>query len=515
MEAETVHAPNQVTAASVSGNRNTSGTRAVNLLVRCGVYLAILTIPCVLVFHFRFIPFDDGLHHAAKAISGKPWNDILVLRDDIRLDPNPGWHALLSAFHRWSGAGPEALVIFSYSSLLLLATLVTVPLFPRPEAWIAAMTIAGVALPDTFFFRLTRGRPYLLTEAVLLVLLFTWRKAPRKPSPLLLLLTVTLTALSSWIHGAWYLWIIVPAAFCVLGEFAATAWFTACWLVGSFLGAALTGHPVGYLQQQALHLCQTFGHGSLPRLLVGELHPTDGCAAYLLALAGVYMFRRSVMGGRIIDTDERLLLATGLLGWIGGLLVSRWWSEWGVPATLLWMALALQNILEKEDLLTGLRRLVFVALSCAALVFAFVGNRGERWTGMVWAAKGDPRGGQSSAAPASGVADKASWLPDPDGLAYNSQMSVFTRLFFENPYGAWRYVYGFESGLMTPENLRVLRDIQFAHGAWSAYRPWVTRMTTADRLIVMAAARPEIVELDWREIDEGLWSGRLPLRSRE
>jgi len=469
------------------------------------VYLTLLAIPCILVFHYRFIPFDDCLYHAAKALSGKPWNEILVLRGDVRLDPNPGWHALLSLMHRGSGGGPAALAIFSYTSLLILATMAVLPLFRRPEAWVIALTVAGVALPDTFFFRLTRGRPYLLTEAFLLILLFLWRRAPRKPSTPLVLLTVSLLALSAWIHGAWYLWGAIPAAFLVLGEFPAAAGFGACWLTGSFLGAALTGHPFDYLRQQVAHLCLAFGHGSLPRFLVSEFHPTDGCATYLLALAVVWLVRRRVLGTRAVESDERLFLSLGLLGWIGGLLVSRWWSEWGLPATLLWMALAIQQILERDGLLPGSRRLALVGLSCAALICSFAGDCGERWTHTVWAAKED----RSAGSPGND-GGTAAWLPEPGGVVYNSQMAVFTRLFFEHPEGAWRYVYGFESGLMTPENLRILRGIQADEGTWAGYRPWVARMTRSDRLIVLSAARPEISDLEWKEIAQGLWSGRRP-----
>lgn len=471
------------------------------LLARFAVYAAILAIPCILVWQHKFIPVDDCLHHAAKSISGKPWNEILVMRDDIRFDPNPGWHALLSLAHRWSGCGPQALVIFSYASLLILLMMSVLPFFRRPEAWIVALTVAGVMMPDTFFFRLSRGRPYLLTEAFFLILLFLWRKTPGKSSLPLYLTTAGLLALSAWIHGSWYLWGIVPLAFLFLGEFAAAIRFGICLLVGSFLGAALTGHPLAYLGQQVDTVFLVFGSGTLPRLLVGELHPANGSGTYIVSLAVVWMLRRLLTDTRTADPDDRLLIMTGLLGWIGGLSISRWWSEWGLPATVLWMGLAIQQILETRLLLPRARQLVLVALTCTALVFAFVANRNERWTALVWESKNRP---------GLKTQEDTAWMPDAGGIVYNSQMTVFSLLFCQNPGGPWRYVYGFESGFMTSENLRILRDIQFNGGDWSAYRPWIERMTAADRLIVMCPEQPDIPSLDWIMFDKGLWSGRLP-----
>jgi hypothetical protein len=356
-----------------------------------------------------------------------------------------------------------------------------------------------VTLPETFYFRLTRGRPYLLTEAFLLILLCLWRQAPRKPTLTLCLLTIGLLALSAWVHGAWYLWVIVPAAFIVFGEYAAASWFAGCLLVGSFLGAALTGHPFDYLGQQVVHLHHAFGHGTLPRLLVSEFHPANGGAAYLIALAVVWLFRRVLLAPTTIDPGERLLLTTGLLGWIGGLLVSRWWTEWGLPATVLWLALVIQQILEDKCVISGARRLALVALSCAALLCAFAGNRDERWSRMIWT----PKDAQPPTAP-----DNVDWLPESGGLVYNSQMLVFSLLFLEHPKGSWRYVYGFESGLMTPENLRILRNIQINVGDWTAYYPWAARMNKADRMIVMSDTQPEIPSLKWKAIGRRLWSGK-------
>src|SRR5215469_3644779 len=48
---------------------------------------------------YGYLPPDDALRHSAKAVSGKPWSEILVLRPGFEMDPYPGWHAILGAVH--------------------------------------------------------------------------------------------------------------------------------------------------------------------------------------------------------------------------------------------------------------------------------------------------------------------------------------------------------------------------------------------------------------------------------
>ena len=47
-----------------------------------------------------YTPTDDALRHTAKVVSGKNWDQILVLRDNIEFDSHPGWHILLEILHK-------------------------------------------------------------------------------------------------------------------------------------------------------------------------------------------------------------------------------------------------------------------------------------------------------------------------------------------------------------------------------------------------------------------------------
>jgi hypothetical protein len=76
-------------------------------LIELVLLLALLAVP-LRVISFGCLPPDDALRHAAKAVSGKPWPEIRVMRSDITLEHNPGWHWLLQTLHRGTGWDPTA-----------------------------------------------------------------------------------------------------------------------------------------------------------------------------------------------------------------------------------------------------------------------------------------------------------------------------------------------------------------------------------------------------------------------
>ena len=75
------------------------------------VVLMILIIP-LKVIGYGYLPGDDGLRHAAKAVTGKSWPEILVLGPAYHFDPNWGWHWLLGKVHLWENWDAGTLVVF-------------------------------------------------------------------------------------------------------------------------------------------------------------------------------------------------------------------------------------------------------------------------------------------------------------------------------------------------------------------------------------------------------------------
>ena len=493
--------------------------RYIPLFVWIVVVFTIIRIPLKIV-GYGYLPMDDALRHAAKAVSGKTWQQILVMRDDFPMDPSPGWQAILQWIHNWLQIGtPNGLVVFSVVALMLLVTLCALPWFRRPEAWLAALFAAAIFIPACTT-RLARGRPYILTDAVLITILFLWSRLenwwgessneparedarPTKKTgwKAAIIFTPLLVAASAWIHGSWYLLCLPGAAILFAGFWRPAFWYGGCWLAGSFLGCALTGHPWEFMFQAVRHMFDAFGHFVVNRQLEPEWYPSDGEIPAVLAVVILIVCRKIFLG-----RNPRALLnpvfMMMVLGWLLGLKVRRFWWDFGTPAFMVWVALELQAHFENHLSFDSGRRLL-VTLGVAAGVFlGFTSDRDSRWTANLTTEFVTPD--------TPGI---AGWLPESGGIIYNSDMDVFYQMFFKNPTADWRYVLGFEPGLMRPDDLETLRKIQWNHGAaFAAYEPWVKKMRSADRMILRAAggSPPDIPELEWHYAATGLWIGRLP-----
>src|SRR5881394_2608322 len=108
--------------------------RYVPLVVWVIVVLTLLVIPLKII-GYGYLPGDDALRHAAKAVSGKPWSEILVLNDVYKIDHEFGWNLLLEKISAATEASPETLVIFSVVSLFVLVGLAALLWLRYPETW--------------------------------------------------------------------------------------------------------------------------------------------------------------------------------------------------------------------------------------------------------------------------------------------------------------------------------------------------------------------------------------------
>src|SRR5450432_465039 len=173
--------------------------RYVPLAVWVIVILVLLAIP-LKVISYGYLPGDDALRHAGKAVSGKSWPEILVLNQTYKIDNEFGWNLLLEKIHLWANWSAESLVIFSVVALFILVGWSALPWLKRPEAWLAALLTA--TLISGMYARFLLGRPYLVTLASLLMILFMWQRfGSLPPKTRMLLLATALFALCTYIHG--------------------------------------------------------------------------------------------------------------------------------------------------------------------------------------------------------------------------------------------------------------------------------------------------------------------------
>jgi hypothetical protein len=453
-----------------------------------------------------YLPPDDALRHAAKAVSGRPWQEILVMRSDFPMDAHPGWHAILGLVYRWQHCSTEALVVVAVAGLMLVVSAAVLLWLRRPEAWLAGLLVVALAEP-TFVKRLALGRPYLFTMAVVLTLLFVWsRSRTARPRLWELATTIGLIAAAAWIHGTFYQLVLPAAGLVLAGRWRQAFWFGGCWAAGSFLGSALTGHPWQFLDQSVRWLLAVFGSHVFTGQLVTEFYPSDGDCFVVLAVVAMISWRARSPDWTARELVEPIFMM-GLAGWILGLANQRFWLDWGLPATLLWLALEFQKQFELRLGFASFERLLVTSGLAFALYLTATSDQGSRWTRNL------TRQYLSAAEPA-----LRSWLPGKDGIIYSADMDVFFETFFQNPKAPWRYVLGFEPALMLPEDLEVLHKVLWNGGDVRAYEPWVKRMRANDRLIIRASwlkspGAPSIPELEWGHTPGNLWIGRPPVQT--
>jgi len=479
---------------------------AANLVPLLTVVLvfAVFLISSLRVISYGFLPGDDALRHAAKAVSGKPWSEILLLRPEITLDPHEGWHWFLTQVHKVMGGNTEDLVVFSLLFLFLCYTATPLFFVRRPEAWLAAVLVVTLSTANGYG-RLLMGRPFLISMTVVLFLCLNWYKfrSPRRHPVVVALLAVGV-AVSTWSHCAWYLWPLPLLCFFLSRQWKAGITVGVSMAVGIILGGALSGHPVGFLSQAVGIAHSSVGSRAVSRQLVAEFASSKGEWNLVIGVLLLLLWRKQ-RGTWKTSRIHNPVFYLAVAGWILGLKTLRFWADWGIPAITVWMTWEFQDVMRRSHDSFSWRRIAAGAVLGSAFFFIFTADLGGRWTNKLTTEYLDASNPQTRA-----------WLPGPGGIFYNDDMSLFYDTFFQNPHGDWRYVLGFEASLMPPEDLATFRKIQWNYGTDEAYEPWIRKLRPIDRIVTIRARsdKPNIPELEWNYAATGIWIGRLPQDNR-
>lgn len=479
-------------------------SKIVPLLIIFIVALGIFIIPFRII-GYGFLPPDDSLRHAAKVISGKNWTDILVLRDDFKMDSHPGWHAILGLVYKFTKWDAHSLVLFSIIALFVLLCMIPILMLRRPEAWALALMTIGIANPS-FVFRFVLGRPYIFTMAVFLIIFIMWPKlkTEKPPYPITIFFTF-LMALSTWIHGTWYLLFLPAICFALAREWRASFLLYIATTFGIFLGACFTGHPILFLSQTMRHVFLSLGGAQFQRLLVSEFQPYVGDYNMVIVICFLLIWR-ALQGKWYKKVIDNPVFIFGVICWISGYITRRIWIDLGVIAAAVWISQEYQDFLESHVKEFSFKRLYLVLAATLILYLATTGDVASRWSEQrpLWYLSAEDK-------------DLAGWMPEPGGIIYSDDMSIFYQTFFKNPHADWKYVLGFEPGIMKPEDLKTYREIQLSYRAFSQFAPWVKKMKPQDRMILRHSLRevPKIDGLEWHDTNKGIWIGRIPKEKKD
>ena len=476
--------------------KTTDKAGIVPVIITCLIIVTVALIPYKIV-KWGFMPKDDATRHAAKVVSGKSWDEILVLRSDIKLDNHPGWHAILGFVHKAAGLNVYQLVIFSVFILFLLLSLVPILLLERPEAWLLTLLTIAVLEP-TRIARFLLGRPFLVTMAAIMVICFLWEGlAGKKMRRSSFAVIAAWVAAATWIHGGWYFFILPAAAFFLAREYRALVRLALATAAGVIAGAILAGHPVAFLAQTLKHAFLAFSDYKVPGVLVTEFQPFLGDGPIVVAVILLLMWR-AIRGEWQRKTLDNPVAILALVSWMLGFVTTRVWIDIGMAAALVWMALEFQAFLSKRTSPGSPKAIATAAVVSVVLFLAVTNDAGNRWS------QNKPMPYITFDAP-----EKAAWAPGKGGIVYNSDMCIFYNMFYKNPKAPWRYILGFEPGIMPPEDLAIYRNIQLEFGPES-FMPWVRKLRPEDRLVIFdpTGRQPLIKELEWYHAGDFIWIGR-------
>jgi hypothetical protein len=373
----------------------------------------------------------------------------------------------------------------------------------RPEAWLLALiTMYVMPLTEVYLFgRLLRGRPYIITATAMLLWGLLWPKLNDKKNYLKATGIITASiAASTYLHCSWYLFGIPVVCLLIARQWRAGAIFTISAVMGILIGASLTGHPFIFLAQTLRHAFLALGTHTTQAELVTELQ-AGFPSIYAVGAILLVLFWRKIRGSRNLEISRDPALIMIALCLIGGSITRRVWFDLGRPILCVWLALEFQEYFESIMEKISSKR-VFLAIVLAVTLVIFVTSDTE----MRWSKS------QPAMVLSPGNAEIAPWLPEDGGIFYNDKYYLFYETFYKFPKANWRYILGFESGLMPPEDLAIFRNIQLSNESWASFEPWVKKMRSQDRLLIASAENniPYITSLEWCNTRRGVWIGRLP-----
>lgn len=472
--------------------------RYVPLVVWMIAILLLLAIPFK-ILRSGYMPRDDALRYSALAVSGKTWPEVVVLGDSYKMDHNFGWDFIVRRVYLLTHWDTEALLIFSTVALFALLGLSALPWLKRQEAWLAALALCSIM--GNFAAAATFARPFLLTMAMLVTVLCMWYRHGNSPPGWRIILGLTLPiALSVFIHGAWYLWLLAIVSLACAQNFRWALALAAAWVLGTILGAAFTGHPLTYVLGAINMGFQAVGSNQSRLSLVSEFQPAQANPFVIFVLAGLFFVRQlTKCNERPLTRNPAFWLVC--IGLLLGFKAERFWDDWGFPALMVLVAFDLQRLFEISiPSLNSPKRLVLTSGLALTLYLATTSDIGGRWTNSLhtpFLAESNP--------------ELKGWLPDKGGIFYSADMYLFYQTFFKNPRADWRYMLGFEPTLMPADDLRTYHLIMWNYGDSAAYKGWVEKMRPADRLAIHHPPRnpPEIPELEWNCSVGDIWLGRL------
>lgn len=460
------------------------------------------------ILGYGWTPPDDANRHVAFSTIDAKWSDVLVIDEKFDTDHNAGWHQVLKFLYKYCGFDKLDLMFFSVVFLFFLVNICGLIISPTPIGWCIAL-LAMMNFDSGILSRMLLGRPYIISCAVTLVILRLWGIRPLKEEKNVFLqkswarylITIIAFTLGVWIHGTWYVFLLIPISFFIAGKNKEALQLAGCIIISTLMGAMLTGHFSQFLYYHFMATFTIYSEPTYNWLLVSE-NATGMQSIYWALFAALLAFlcaRKNRFQLQDIAKDPVFIMV--LLCWLGGILVIRCWVDWGRMALLVWMSYRISDLIDSSVSLKEPRvRYCLSAFVLTALLFCSINDSNGRYTKSVLVQPIDFYNEKTF--------DKLKgWEPEAGGIVYSNDTDVFYKHFYAYPEAKWKYVLGFESGIMKPEDKQALRNMGYS-GLDDDYLPWINKMNHKDRLIISQSLK-RFEQLEWVQGSRYYWIGRL------
>lgn len=459
--------------------------------------LTVLLIVPLKITSYGWYPGDDALRHSAHGVNEKSWDDVLVMKSDYTIDHNPGWHSILRFMHKNFSMDKEELLLFSIVGLYLLYNIIGLIVVKNPIAWLIALVFLVMGDYGSNF-RFIIGRPLVFSAAVTLLLLALWSKPKGElKEGIVSIVTIIMLSLATWIHGSWYLFLLLPVAFFLSGKNRQSFMLLGCTLIGSLIGALLSCNFLEFLIFHSSIPLKIFTESVASKQLVTEFSP--GHVSGVIVIFGILitLLWQKKCNGKLADLTSDPIFIFTVLCWLMSIMVIRFWIDWGKVGFTLWISMRIADLIKNSASLKNPRvRYVLALFAITSFMFVGIHDRGGRYSDsdpyIVPIDFNDP--------------DLLDWKPGKDGIIYSNLMRTFFTHYFAYPDADWKYVLGFEAALMRDDDLAIFREI--GSGDNSAFDLWIEKMRPQDRLITHAKYGGSD-KIEWKRATKGYFIGRL------
>ena len=472
------------------------------------VFISFAYIP-LKILSLGWYPSDDALRHVAFSTIDAKWSDIVVIEEKYGLDKNKGWHQILKFLYKYCNLEKEHLLFFSVCSLFLLFNLCGIICSPSPVCWCAALLLLLNIEGNYIAQRIILGKPFIFSCAVTLILLRLWCvNATESNKNIILknnwaryLISVFLLSLSVWIHGNWYLFMLIPLSILISGKAKKAFELTFCLFISVLIGALLSGDFYNFLYYHFFVTFNIFNEHTHNWLLGLEFASGLQEFYWIIFVCIIIIFCIYKNQEKLDDLTNDPIFIMVLLCWMGSILVFRFWLDCGLITLLLWLSYKFNEIIKSSDFLKIPRvRYCLFLFIIVCLVLGFISDTNGRYTKIMMIQPIDFHNETTQK-------ELKGWEPEDGGIIYTTSMRCFYLHFYQYPTSKWKYILGFDPAIMKLEDKQVLRNTVYS-GFEEDYAPWINKMTEKDRFILDKCLK-SFPQLEWTRGNRTWWIGRL------